>query len=196
MQRFAPIGLILYALTQTFAAFDWMMSLEPHWFSTMYPVYFFAASCCGFFAFTILLVFFLQRNGRITSEVTVEHYQDAGKLLFAFGIVFWAYIAFSQYMLIWYANIPEETGWYLTRQMGGWLMVSVLLLLGHFAFPFLAIISRHPKRMKPVIAIAAGWMLFMHFIDLYWLVKPHVPAEEFAKATSYGQVARLEAPVR
>jgi hypothetical protein len=175
MEKFAPPAFILFALSLAFGGIDWVMSLEPHWFSTMFPVYFFAASCCGFFSLQILIANFLQRNGRLTAEITPEHYQDAGKLLFAFGIVFWAYIAFSQYMLIWYANIPEETTWYMARQMGGWGWVSLLLLFGHFLGPFLILISRHPKRQRTALAMGAAWMLFMHLIDIYWLVMPKVP---------------------
>lgn len=175
MEKWAPLGLLLYGLTQSYAAMDWMMSLEAHWFSTMFPVYFFAASTCGFFAAMVILIYFVQRSGRLQNEITREHYQDMGKLLFAFGIVFWAYIAFSQYMLIWYANIPEETPWYLARQLGGWLGMSLLLLVGHFVGPFLALISRHPKRVLGVLAVAAGWMLLMHAVDMYWLVMPQVP---------------------
>lgn len=194
MERFAPIAMLLFGLSQSFAAMDWIMSLDSHWFSTMFPVYFFAASCCGYFSVQILMMAFMQRNGRLGNDITAEHYQDAGKLLFAFGIVFWAYIAFSQYMLIWYANIPEETEWYLARQIGGWGMVTVALLFGHFFGPFLALISRHPKRMRNVLAMAAVWMVAIHFIDIYWLAMPKVPAELVHTATSYQALAREVTP--
>jgi hypothetical protein len=177
LQRFAAPAIILYALTQSFAGIDWMMSLEPEWFSTMFGVYFFAGSACGFFALLIIIVYLLQRSGRLTRSITIEHYQDLGKGLFAFGIVFWAYIAYSQFMLIWYGNIPEETGWFLVRHFGDWAGLSLLLLFGHFVGPFLILISKHPKRRRGVLAAAAGWMLLMHFIDLYWLIMPHLPAE-------------------
>jgi hypothetical protein len=163
MEKFAPPAFILFGVSLAFGGMDWVMSLEAHWFSTMFPVYVFAASCCGYFALQILLMNFVQRNGRLTTEITAEHYQDAGKLLFAFGIVFWAYIGFSQYMLIWYANIPEETTWYMARQMGGWGWVSVLLILGHFLGPFLLLISRHPKRRPVFLSVGAAWMLLMHW---------------------------------
>jgi hypothetical protein len=188
LQQYAPVAMILYALTQTFAAFDWLMSLEPHWFSTMFPVYFFAASCTGFFAFLILCMFYLQKKNKLTSELTAEHFQDAGKLLFAFGIVFWAYIAYSQYMLLWYANIPETSGWVITRQIHGWGPVSLFLLFGHFIGPFLIIISRHMKRAKTILAAVAGWMLLMHFIDIYWLAMPIIPHDELYVAASYGEL--------
>lgn len=189
MEKFAPVAVGLYFITQAFASIDWVMSLSPHWFSTMFPVYFFAASCCGYFAVQIVMMFFVQRHGLLKTEITHEHYQDAGKLLFAFGIVFWAYIAFSQYMLIWYANIPEETPWYFARQVGGWGAITLLLLFGHFLGPFVGIISRHPKRQPGLLTIAAGWMLFMQFIDVYWLAMPNVP-EAIHHATSYRQLAQ------
>ncbi|MCA9290730.1 MAG: hypothetical protein KDA25_06355 [Phycisphaerales bacterium] len=185
MQRFAPISIVLFALTLTFAAFDWIMSLEATWFSTMFGVYNFAGACCGFFATCLVVMFLLQRSGRLTNVITLEHYQDVGKLLFGFGIVFWAYIAFSQYMLIWYGNIPEETGWFLSRQVGGWRFVSVVLIVGHFVLPFVAIISKHPKRRPAVIAAVGGWMLLMHYVDLYWLIQPAAIPHEVLDGITY-----------
>ena len=189
MQKIAAPAMILYAFTQTFAIIDWVMALEPHWFSTMFGVYFFSASCCGFFAAMILGCLLLQRSGRLTSLITPEHYHDLGKGLFAFGIFFWAYIAYSQYLLIWYANIPAETMWFMARQLGSWQGLSILLILGHFAGPFLILMSRWPKRWPRVLAVAAGWMLFMHYIDLYWLAMPSVPHELIASATTYEELA-------
>ncbi|MBN2328840.1 MAG: quinol:cytochrome C oxidoreductase [Candidatus Omnitrophica bacterium] len=171
MEKVSAPGMILFALTLTFAAFDWLMSLDAHWYSTIYGVYYFAGSAVGFLALLTILCFLLQRSGRLTNVITIEHYHDLGKLLFAF-IFFWAYIAFSQYLLIWYANIPEETAWYLKRQEGPWLWISLLLLFGHFIIPFLGLLSRYPKRRKTILAGWAAWMLIMHWIDLYWLVMP------------------------
>lgn len=184
LEKYAAVAMILYALTQTFAAFDWLMSLEPHWFSTMFPVYFFAASTTGFFAVLIICMWFLQRQGKLINEITEEHYHDAGKLLFAFGIVFWAYIAYSQFMLLWYANIPETSGWVITRQIHGWGPLSLFLLIGHFVGPFIILISRWTKRFKPILVAVAGWMLLMHFVDIYWLGMPTVPAE-IQEATTF-----------
>ncbi|MHC4100944.1 MAG: quinol:cytochrome C oxidoreductase [Planctomycetota bacterium] len=193
MQRVAAPGMILYGFTQTFAIIDWVMALEPHWYSTMFGVYFFAASCCGFGATLIILCFALQRTGRVADSITTEHYQDLGKFLCAFGIVFWAYIAYSQYMLIWYANIPEETGWFAARQLGGWQGLSILLIVGHFAGPFMVLISRHPKRWRGFLAAAAVWMLVIHFIDIYWLAMPAVPVELIASVSTYAElVAEFE----
>ncbi len=176
MQRVAAPGMILYAFTQTFAIIDWVMSLEPHWYSTMFGVYYFAASCCGFGATLILACVALQRSGRLTESITTEHYQDLGKYLFAFGITFWAYIGFSQYMLIWYANLTEETTWFLVRQLGGWNTLSYLLVFGHFLVPFFLLITRITKRRIGLLTAVAAWMLLIHFIDMYWLVMPRYPA--------------------
>lgn len=171
MQRLSGPGLVLFAVTVSFASFDLLMSLNPHWFSTIFGVYFFAGSALGSFALLALWARMLQARGLLTRAITREHYHDLGKLVFAF-IVFWAYIAFSQYMLIWYANIPEETTWYLARQTGSWTAVTVLLLFGHFFLPFLALISRTPKRRSLLLLPGALWVLLMHWVDLYWLVMP------------------------
>jgi len=145
MQRFGPVSLIAFALTLTFAAFDLLMSLDPLWYSTIFGVYYFGGSVGAFFAILIAALMFLQRRGLITESVNVEHYHDLGKFMFAF-IVFWAYIAYSQYMLIWYGNIPEETLWYEHRMHGSWGMLSLFLLFGHFVGPFLFIMSPSPTR--------------------------------------------------
>lgn len=175
MTKWAGPAAIVFGLTTTFAAFDWIMSLSPAWFSTMFGVYFFCGCATAGFASMILVTVRLQKLGALKGIVTGEHYHDLGKFLWAFGIVFWAYIGFSQYMLIWYANIPEETGWFLARQLGGWAWVSVALLFGHFIIPFVAFVSRWPKRWPMVIAAGAVWMLAFHYVDLYWLVMPHIP---------------------
>ncbi len=181
MARVSAPGMLLFAVTITLFSFDYIMSLDPHWFSTIFGVYFFAGSAVGIFAVLIIMAYLLQREGRLENVITTEHYHDVGKFMFAF-IVFWAYIAFSQYMLIWYANIPEETEWYHVRQTGGWERVSLALLFGHFFIPFLALISRHPKRRKNWLVAGAVWILLMHWIDIYWLTIPaaHDGAEPHA----------------
>ncbi len=174
-RRVSAPGMLLFGLTATFAAIDWMMSLAPAWFSTMYGVYFFCdCATCGLSVITLCCLV-LQRKGYLRGVITAEHYQDLGKLLFAFGMVFWAYIAFSQFMLIWYGNIPEETAWFLPRQVGGWLQLSWALLLGHFILPFLFLISRWPKRFPGSLAFACVWMLLFGFVDLFYLIMPTIP---------------------
>lgn len=195
MQRWSAPTAILFALTLTFAAIDWVMSLSPAWFSTMFGVYFFAATCTGFFALNIITILALQSQGRLTRVVTTEHFQDMGKLLFAFGIVFWAYIGFSQYMLIWYANLPAETGWFMPRHMHGWGWVSLALLFGHFVVPFVLLISKHPKRMKAGLLFGAVWMLALHWLDLYWLVMPEIPHQiHDAGVHTISELARVTTP--
>lgn len=178
MQWWSAPGMLLFALTVTFFAFDALMSLNPHWFSTIFGVYFFSGCAVGFFALLAILVSAVQRGGWLKRSITVEHYHDIGKLAFGF-VVFWAYIAFSQYVLIWYANLPEETVWYRPRQGDmWWIGVSLLLLGGHFVAPFLALLSRWPKRRPGTLALAGVWLLLMHWLDLYYLVAPRPHAVE------------------
>lgn len=162
---------IVFALTLSLAAVDWMMTLDPHWYSTIYGVYYFAGSLVGVFALLILLATSLSRAGYLRDVVTVEHFHDLGKLLFAFS-VFWAYIGFSQFFLIWYGNIPEETAWYLHRFEGSWLPLTILLAVGHFGVPFFFLMPRTIKRRTALLVTGALWMLAMHALDIYWLVLP------------------------
>lgn len=171
MERLSAPGMVLFALSLNFAAFDLLMSLDAHWFSTIFGVYYFAASVVAFFAVMPKILYALQMRGVLKNAVTVEHYHDIGKLMFAF-IVFWAYIAFSQYMLIWYGNLPEETGWFLKRQTGGWATVSLVLIFGHFVVPFLLLVSRMIKRRPLFLALTGGYVALMCWIDIYWLVIP------------------------
>jgi len=171
MERASAATLILFALTVTFASFDWLMSLEPAWFSTIFGLYFFSGAVVAFFAALILLALGLQAGGWLTSSITTEHYHELGKLLLGF-IIFWGYMAFSQYMLIWYANLPEESVWYLARQTGPWTWLSVGLLFGHLLIPFFGLLSREVKRRRILLGGWAAWMLVVHWIDLYWLVMP------------------------
>jgi hypothetical protein len=180
MERTSGPALLVLAFSVTFAAFDWLMSLDARWYSTIFGVYFFSGAMVGALAAVPLVAMSLQWAGWLRSVVHVEHYHDLGKLLFAF-VVFWGYIAFSQFLLIWYANIPEETVWYRQRLSGGWQWVAVALLFGHLIIPFLGLMSREVKRRKPLLAFWAVWMLAMHWIDLYWLVMPRV--EGAASAT-------------
>ncbi len=171
MERRSAPGLVLFAVAINFAAFDLLMSLAPHWFSTIFGVYYFAAAAVGFLALLPIVMVAVQGQGLLGRVVTVEHYHDVGKLLFAF-IVFWAYIAFSQYLLIWYGNLPEETSWYLRRQTGSWTWISVILLFGHFVLPFLLLVSRFIKRRPRLLAVTGAYMLAMCWVDIYYLAVP------------------------
>ncbi|MGE5235255.1 MAG: quinol:cytochrome C oxidoreductase [Acidobacteriota bacterium] len=173
MERRAALSMVLFAITLTFASIDLLMTLDPHWYSTIFGVYYFSGAVVGFFALLALLTYWTQRAGFLRHAITIEHYHDLGKLLFAF-VVFWAYIAFSQYMLYWYANMPEETEWFFRRQNHGWGWVGLAIVFGHFLVPFVALLSRTPKRQPRLLVVAAVWMLAMHWIDLYWLVMPEL----------------------
>jgi hypothetical protein len=171
LRKLSAGGMLLFAVTVTFASFDWIMSLEPHWYSTIFGVYFFGGCFLSGVSLMVVICFFLRKNGILRESITIEHYHDLGKLMFAFTI-FWSYIGFSQFFLIWYGNIPEETIWYLSRWEGGWSSVSLVLLFGHFAIPFVVLIFRAVKRSPILLGLVAVWILVMHWIDLYWLVYP------------------------
>lgn len=175
-QRMAPVATFLFGITLTFAAVDWIMSLEPSWFSTIFGVYIFATGVVSSLAMLILVTMSLNEAGILKNKVNVEHYHDIGKLLFGFN-VFWAYIGFSQFMLIWYAALPEETTWYHRRwDNGPWAGVSMFLLTGHFIVPFFLLISRNVKRRLPLLKLGALIMVLMHVVDLYWFVMPNYAA--------------------
>ena len=173
MQRSSTYMMILFAGSIVFASFDFEMSLAPLWFSTMFPVYFFAGGVMSGLAAIILACLMIQNSGRCTDEITVDHYHDLAKLMFSF-VFFWGYIGFSQFMLIWYANIPEETIWFDWRFTSGWGWVSLILLFGHLLIPFLGLMARTVRRNKKFLFFASIYMLCMHWLDHYWLVMPQL----------------------
>jgi hypothetical protein len=175
--RAAP-AIILSFLALTFGGIDLLMTLDPHWYSTMFGVYYLAGSMVGAFATMIVVLMLLQRGDFLRRSVSTEHYHDLGKFLFAF-VFFWGYIAFSQYMLLWYANLPETIGWLARRGATtvnslrtGWSIVVVVLLFVHLLIPFAGLMSRHAKRNRKVLAFWAIWMLVAHYLDLYWIIMP------------------------
>lgn len=173
LRKASTYGVIIFAVTQTFAYVDWVMSLTPHWYSTIFGVYLFAGSIVICLSLTSITLLILRKFGFLRDIVTVEHFHDLGKLLYGFN-VFWAYIAFSQYFLIWYSNVPEETIWYLEHFYGNWNTVAIVLAVGHFAIPFILFMSRHVKRNLTLHLIVAIWIALMHIVDLYWLIMPNV----------------------
>lgn len=172
LRRVSAGGMLLFAITITFASFDWLMTLDPHWYSTIFGVYFFGGLYLAGVSLITIVCALLRRCGVLSESITVEHYHDLGKLMFAF-VVFWAYIGFSQYFLIWYGNIPEETVWFLSRWEGGWKTVSLIIVFGHFVIPFVVLIFQGIKRRPGLLGIAAAWILVMHWVDMYWLVYPN-----------------------
>jgi hypothetical protein len=179
LRKFAGPCIIVLALTQSFAAIDWIMSLTPHWYSTMFGVYFFAGSFVGFIALLSIAAVAMRGAGLLDTVISAEHLHDVGKLLFGFT-AFWAYIAFSQFFLVWYANLPEETIWFRPRMEGSWLTVSILLMAGHFGVPFFYLMGRDVKRRGSTLALGAAWLLVMHFVDIYWQVMPTLHPEGFS----------------
>lgn len=171
MQWWAPSGLIALALTATFFAFDILMSLQYTWFSTIFGVYFWVGGIRGSLSTAVLVVLALRAGGWLTHTITREHLHDAAKLMFGFTI-FWAYIGFSQYFLIWYGNVPEETQYYLLRRNGGWYALSIALPILNFVIPFFLLLPRWSKRDYRMLGFVAGWILLMHAYDLYWQVMP------------------------
>ncbi len=171
VRKVAAPGMILFAFSITFASYDWLMSLDPHWYSTIFGAYYFSGSFLAFLSFMILIGKYFASRGILKDIITDEHYHDIGKFLFGF-VIFWSYMAFSQYFIIWYANIPEETVWFLKRWEGSWVNMSLLLIFGHFVAPFILMITRWSKRNTFMLVLMAFWILFMRWVDLYWLIFP------------------------
>jgi hypothetical protein len=161
-------------LAMTFAAFDWLMSLDPRFYSTIFGVYWFAGSfVCAFAVVIIAAAWTRAEPTGFGHLMNADHFHSLGKFLLAFT-AFWAYVAFSQFMLIWIANIPEEVPWYILRINGGWRWVGAFLAVFHFIVPFFLLLNRAVTRNPRRLAWAAAWILFVHWVDLYWLVMPHV----------------------
>jgi hypothetical protein len=171
-KRSAPF-VLLYAVTITFAAFDLLMTLEPHWFSTIWGVYAFAGHFVSALSIITLMAVALHSGGHLKGFIRDEHFHDLGKLMFAFS-VFWTYIAFSQYFIIWYANLPEETIYFTNRMTHGWEYFGYALILTHFVVPFMVLLRQDVKRKKKVLVAAAIIILLSHFIDLTWIIMPAV----------------------
>jgi hypothetical protein len=180
MQALSAPAMILLGLTAAFAGIDWIMTLDYTWFSTMFGVYFWAGAIISSMCAITLTVVLLQRAGLLTKSITEEHLHDLGKLIFAFTI-FWAYITFSQYFLIWYADIPEETTWFSYRRwvghggdrhLGSWHWVGVFIVFAHVILPFLVLLPRWTKRTPAILGGAATWLLVAHFVELHYQIMP------------------------
>jgi len=165
-------GMLVFALTCAFAAFDWLMSLDYKFFSTMWGIYYFAGAAFSSAAVMALILSILRAKGKLEGAVTKEHFHDLGKLMLSFT-VFWAYISFSQYFLIWYSNIPEETA-FMKFRSENWTKLGILLMIGHFAAPFLILLFRKVKRTYKLLALVAVWAIVIHILDIYWIVRPMV----------------------
>ncbi|MEX1211444.1 MAG: hypothetical protein WEA36_01230 [Balneolaceae bacterium] len=171
MRKISAPGILLFALTIAFASFDWLMSVDAHWFSTMFGVYFFAMSFQALFAVLLLLIFWMQKRGMLTDVVGKSHIYDLGAWFFGFT-VFYAYIAFSQFLLIYYANISEEVLWYVHRMEGGYYAIMWGLLAFRFVLPFVVLLNRDMKHRKAVLTFVSIVVLVMHFLEIYWIAMP------------------------
>ena len=164
-------GLIFWGFSITFMAIDWVLSINPHWFSTIFGMLFMAGQGLSSMAFLITLLVLLSYRAPLSGILTPRHLHDLGKLLLALVMV-WAYFAFSQFLIIWAGNLPDEIPWYIRRLHGGWQYVALALVLGHFALPFALLLSRDLKRNFKLLASIAVFILLMRFVDVFWLVAP------------------------
>lgn len=172
MQATAAPGLLLYCLTATLASVDWLMSLDPHWYSSLFGVNFIGGHAVSALAFLIPMAVWLSQRPPMDALFRQRHFHDYGKLLLAF-VMLWTYFQLSQLIIVWSANLPEEVTFYLARTEGGWRWVSIALILGHFALPFLLLLSRDLKRDAKRLSIVALVLLAMRWVDLYWLAAPN-----------------------
>ena len=171
MEGLSGIGLVLYGLTVTFASIDWVMSLEPRWYSTIYGLLFMVGQALGALAFAVLMLIWLSDEEPLSEVVRTSHFQDLASFLLTF-VMLWAYLEFSQYLIIWGGNLSEEIPWYLRRMQGGWGVVGLLLVFLNFALPFFLLLFRTVKRRKRSLLIVATLLLVMRLVDMYWMVLP------------------------
>ena len=171
LRRTSGPGLFFFAITLAFASFDWLMALDPHWYSTIFGVYYFAMSFQGLFATLIIIIMFLWKKGILTNTIQKGHIYDLGVQMFGFT-VFYAYIAFSQFLLIYYANIPEETLWFLERLNGGYEYLAYFYMFGRFVIPFIVLLSKRAKSNYKIVTSMSVLILVSHLVELYWIVMP------------------------
>ncbi|HEV3218024.1 MAG TPA: hypothetical protein VGZ27_20020 [Vicinamibacterales bacterium] len=171
MQKVSAAGLVLYGLSVTFASFDWLMSLEPDWYSTIYGVLVMGGQGLSAMAFLIGVLVWLSRRPPLDRIIVKAHFHDLGNLMLAF-VMLWAYFGFSQYLIIWAGNLPQEISWYAHRLQTGWRFVGITLILFHFVVPFVLLLSRTMKREADLILKVAIGILFVRLVDLFWLIAP------------------------
>lgn len=188
MRHISGPGLVFWAFSVTFMSIDWAMSLNPHWFSTMFGLLFVAGQGLSALSFLITILVFLSNFRPMSEVLTPKHLHDIGKLLLA-NVMVWAYFSFSQFLIIWAGNLPEEIPWYLERLKGGWEYIGMLIVIGHFALPFALLLSRDLKRNFKLLASIAVFILFMRIVDVYWQVMPD--ASKGALAVSWLDFAAL-----
>jgi hypothetical protein len=168
---------VIFALNTVFFVTDLFMTFQPTWYSTIYSVNWYAGGMLATYCTLALLARTLQQFGKLQHSVTIEHYHDIGKYMFGWTF-FWIYTAFSQFMLQWYGNVPEETVFYNYRMFNEWKWVSMAVLFGQWAFPYLALVTRWTKRILPLLMFFAVWQLVFHWVDLYWNIMPNLHWEK------------------
>jgi hypothetical protein len=178
MEKLSAAGIIIYVFTMTFAVTDWIMSLAPHWFSTIFGFLTVVSQGLSTFAFSVAVLVLLASQTPMAEVVTKKHLHDLGKLMLAF-VMLWAYMSFSQLLIIWAGNLPEEISWYLARLNNGWGWVAAGLLLFHFIVPFLLLLSQSIKRNPRTITMVAIWIIFIRIVDVFWLIEPNFNRTSF-----------------
>jgi hypothetical protein len=169
--RWSAPGLFLVIGVGTLASYDWLMSIEPKWYSTIFGLYILAGGALTFMSIVTLVALGFRRAGILNRSITMEHYHDLGKWMFAL-VAFYTYMAFSQFLLIWYANLPEETIWYRHRSAGSWIYIALAMPFVRFFIPFFILICRPAKRNLTILGTMAVWCVVMEYVDLYWVVMP------------------------
>ena len=192
LETISAPGLILWGIAVTYASIDWAMSLDPHWFSTMYGMIFMIVGALGGMSFVIFVLRMLSGHEPVKSIVTASQFNDLGNLLLAF-VMLWAYLSFSQFIIIWAGNLKNEAPWYMTRAFGGWALVAVFLILLHFAVPFLLLLQRPMKRNLGALSMISGMLIVLSSLDVYWLIMPsfdsdgpHLHATDFLALIGIG----------
>jgi hypothetical protein len=171
LETISAPGLILWGIAVTYASIDWVMSLDPHWFSTMFGMIFMIVGALGAMSFVIFVLRMLSEYEPVKAVVTASQFNDLGNLLLAF-VMLWAYLSFSQFLIIWAGNLKNEAPWYLTRAFGGWALIAVFLILLHFAIPFLLLLQRPMKRNLGALSMISGMLVVLSSLDVYWLIVP------------------------
>ena len=178
MRSFSAPALLIFVLTASFAFFDWIMSLEPHWFSTVYGAMFLVGQVLETLAFAVALLILLSKRAPFEGLLKIQHYHDLGNLMLAFTML-WAYLNLSQFLIMWAGNLPEEIPWYIRRFTGGWGAIGVFLGLFHFCVPFVLLLMRFVKKNPRILYRVAIWMICVRFVDIFWVVEPAFRQRQF-----------------
>ncbi len=194
MRAVSAPGLVVFTFTATFAFIDWVMSLEPHWFSTIYGIMFLIGQVLSALAFVIALLVILSRSEPFEALLTRQHFHDLGNMVLTFTVL-WAYLSFSQFLIIWAGNLPDETPWYVRRLAGGWSAIAVFLIIFHFCVPFVLLLQREAKRRARLLMALCAAMLIVRMVDVYWIIAPsfygdgiHVQWTDFAALLAVGGI--------